>query len=524
VIGRELDSRYRILAKLGEGAMGEVYLVEHLGLARKEALKILRASLDDSPTLVTRFRREARATNRLQHPNIVAVHDFGRLPDGRFYITTEYAEGEALDSVLRQAGTFTVARAVSVLAQLADAIDHAHSRGVIHRDLKPANLILGERRGQADTLKVLDFGVAKIIAPDYAETIVATGQGEVFGTPAYMAPEQIGARADDPRIDIYSFGCIAYELVTGAVPFSGRTLEVMNAHLHTAPTRASKRVPSAGLPAALDDLIMRCLAKDPADRPQTGAAIGLALAPLRAATASALASEQLKARKRPTVSFGGGDLTTPDPGSRWGFSDPANPEDSTGNAEAVSMAPTTALDRSDERLAVDVVLLHLAEALIDQGCNDFQLTITVANLAGVRGTLDSVVARMDELERARDSVEKRAKENETRFRFAVGELRFELEQARARGEDNPDTEYQLAQLEQRMSELTAQAEREMAAIDDRAITLAADRGASEEELASLMLTLERLVDQVSPRFELNGQIQELVTRLEELRAALPVTA
>ncbi|HUS66992.1 MAG TPA: serine/threonine-protein kinase [Kofleriaceae bacterium] len=523
MIGRELDSRYRILAKLGEGAMGEVYLVEHLGLARKEALKILRSTMDDSPTLVTRFRREARATNRLQHPNIVAVHDFGRLPDGRFYITTEYAEGEPLDKALKAAGTFSVPRAVGVLAQLAEAIDHAHSRGVIHRDLKPANIILGERRGQADSLKVLDFGVAKIIAPDYAETIVATGQGEVFGTPAYMAPEQIGARADEPRIDIYSFGCIAFELVTGDVPFTGRTLEVMNAHLHTPPPRASKKVPGGVLPQVLDDLIMQCLQKDPEDRPQTGAAIAALLAPLRATLAPAAAADAAKARKRPTVSFGNaGELTTPDPGSRWGFNldGDVSAEDSTGNAEAVAMAPTAALDRSDERLAVDAVLLQLAEALIDQGCNDFQLTITVANLAGVRGTLEGVVARMDELERARDSIEKRAKENDSRFRFAVGELRFELEQARQRGEANPDTEYQLAQLEQRMAELANQAEREVAAIDDRAITLAADRAVMEEEMAGLMVVLERLVDQIAPRFPHSPQILELNERLAGVRAAL----
>src|SRR5688572_16164031 len=143
--------------------MGEVYLVEHIGLGRKEALKILRSSMDDSPALVTRFRREARATNRLQHRNIVAVYDFGRLPDGRFYITTEYADGQNLDVVLRGAGALPTERALSILVQLSDAIDHAHSRGVIHRDLKPANLIVGHDRAHNETIKVLDFGVAKII-------------------------------------------------------------------------------------------------------------------------------------------------------------------------------------------------------------------------------------------------------------------------------------------------------------------------------------------------------------------------
>jgi len=263
VIGGELDGRYRILSKVGEGAMGEVYLVEHLGLGRKEALKVLRSSMD-TPSLVTRFRREARATNRLQHPNIVAIHDFGRLPDGRFYIATEYAEGDSLDQVLRRLGVFTVARALPILIQLADAIDHAHSRGVIHRDLKPANLMLFERRGHGDQLKVLDFGVAKIIAPDDVDSILATGQGEIFGTPAYMAPEQVVAKASDPRIDIYAFGCIAFELVTGDPPFVGRPLEVMSNHMWAPPRRPSQARPAADIPRRLDEIILTCLEKAPA--------------------------------------------------------------------------------------------------------------------------------------------------------------------------------------------------------------------------------------------------------------------
>ncbi|HTM18923.1 MAG TPA: serine/threonine-protein kinase, partial [Kofleriaceae bacterium] len=277
MIGRELQKRYRVLEKLGEGAMGEVYLVEHLGLRRQEAMKVLHAALGDAPDVVARFRREARASNRLEHGNIVGTHDFGRLPDGRFYLTLEYADGEALDMLLRRSGRFPIPRALHVLAQLADAVDHAHSRGVIHRDLKPANMILVERRGHADVLKVLDFGIAKIIAPDYTETVAATADGQVFGTPAYMAPEQVNGPGRDPRIDLYAIGCIAHELVTGDPPFTGKTIEVMNAHLTRPPTRPSERRREAGIPAELDAIVLRCLEKDPDRRFQTAREILTAL-------------------------------------------------------------------------------------------------------------------------------------------------------------------------------------------------------------------------------------------------------
>ena len=522
MIGRELDGRYRIVAKLGEGSMGEVYLVEHIGLGRKEALKILRSTMDDSPALVTRFRREARATNRLQHSNIVAVYDFGRLPDGRFYITTEFVDGENLDVVLRRTGALATQRALAILVQLSDAIDHAHSRGVIHRDLKPANLIIGQGRGNQETIKVLDFGVAKIIAPDYAESIAATGQGEVFGTPAYMAPEQIGARGNDPRIDLYAFGCIAFEMLTGNPPFVGRTLQVLNAHLNTPAPRPSSRRPESAIPSLLDDIVVRCLAKDPSDRPQTGGEIASALSSLRIASAAvsvATAAEPARRRARP-ITFGGPETTMPEPGDRWVAETTTSGFEETAQVEFGHLAPGGVGDRSDARQAVDAVLVHLAEALMDGGCSDFQLTITMASLAGARGALDAVVARMDELERSRDAVARRTQESEKRFRFAVGELRFELEQARQKGAVTPDIEFQLIQLESRMAELTAQSEREISAIDDRAITLAADRSHYEEELAALLATLERLVDEQAPRFTGHPQVAELFQRLARVRKAV----
>ncbi len=519
MIGGELDGRYRIVSRIGEGTMGEVYLVEHLGLGRKEALKVLRSAMD-KPSLVTRFRREARATNRLQHPNIVAIHDFGRLPDGRFYIASEYLEGDSLDRVLRRLGALPVTRALPILIQLADAIDHAHSRGVIHRDLKPANLMLVERRGQSDHIKVLDFGVAKILAPDETDMILTTGQGEIFGTPAYMAPEQVTAKADDPRIDLYALGCIAYEMVTGVPPFSGRPLEIMSQHLSVAPRRPSEVAPEAHIPRRLDEIILRCLKKNPAERFDTGADLSAALGELRAGTA-ALAASQQQQRRRDTSSGFGGEATIPE--SRRHGTD-AFDETTSGSGirtdADIAYAPTAELSQAELRVAVDHLLLQLAESIIDLGCSDFQLAISAANITGTRGRLDVLVTRMEELQRAHEAVAQRARESEARFRFAVSELRFEVEQARSQGEIDPGMAYQLDLLEDRMAGLASHDERELAALDDTAIELAAERAAREDELATQFAVLEELLEEAIPRYRGHPIIEEILVRLERMRSAL----
>jgi serine/threonine-protein kinase len=268
VIGTILHDRWRILAELGKGGMGEVWLAEHLELHRKEAIKILMPGLAGDPQFVSRFRREARAVNRLRHPNIIAVYDFGQLPDGRFYLSMEYADGESVYRLVKRDEHFEVPRALHVLGQLAYAVHHAHSRGVVHRDLKPDNLILV---GPEETLKVLDFGVAKIVASDHAESVALSSNNLVWGSPRYMAPERVRGVGDDPRSDIYALGCIAFELVIGSAPFTGTSDDVIKAHLKTTPDAPSTWRPSLGIPPELDAVILKCLEKKPDKRFQTAA-------------------------------------------------------------------------------------------------------------------------------------------------------------------------------------------------------------------------------------------------------------
>jgi hypothetical protein len=266
-IAIELQDRYEILTRLGEGGMGEVFLVKPRGQSGpRRAIKVLRMIAD--PEIEARFKREARAMSLLGHPNVVTVYELGCLKSGRLYFSMEYVEGGSVRDLLRHEGRVDSGRAAHILLQLADAMEHAHSSGVIHRDLKPSNLILTSKDHVPDFLKVLDFGVAKVIAAEYADSVKTTGN-VALGTPAYMAPELIDGTGTDHRADIYALGCIAFELVTGIPPFTGRPMDVFNRHIREVPPRASQVAPDADIAPALDRLIADCLAKAPADRPQT---------------------------------------------------------------------------------------------------------------------------------------------------------------------------------------------------------------------------------------------------------------
>lgn len=281
----QLNDKYRVIRKLGDGGMGEVFLVEHLQLGRLEALKILRRDIAAKPRVVSRFRREARALYRLDHPNIMSVYEFGTLPDGRSYLSAEYAEGRSLRRVLRGDGAQSMPTAIRLVKQLAGAVAHAHTRGVIHRDLKPDNLIVVRDEAGLSTLKVLDFGIAKIVAPDHQDSIEITKYGSIRGTPRYMSPEQARGEGLDPRIDIYAIGCIAFELVVGTPPFCGpNAIVVMRAHLYEQPPALGEDRDSIPVPDDYERIVHRCLAKNPDDRFQTGKELLLALEEMPAVT------------------------------------------------------------------------------------------------------------------------------------------------------------------------------------------------------------------------------------------------
>jgi eukaryotic-like serine/threonine-protein kinase len=269
-----LTAQYRPLKLLGAGAMGEVYQVENLAADRLEALKILKPIADPAAREVAhgRFKREVRAGHRLSHQNIVPTFDCGELPDGRLYLTMEYVQGPSLAALLDARGALTVSEVVGIVAEAADAVHHAHRAGVVHRDIKPHNMIFAPHP-DGHIIKMLDLGLAKILFGDLKESMILSREGVPFGTPQYMSPEQCRGKPADPRSDIYALGCVAFELLTGKSPFSGPIAMQFIGHLKKIPPPPSVQAPDAGVPRALDQIILQCLQKSPELRFQNGAAL-----------------------------------------------------------------------------------------------------------------------------------------------------------------------------------------------------------------------------------------------------------
>ena len=271
-----LGDRYRLLRKVGEGAMGEVFEAEHVLLNRKVAVKLLQRRIAADPEASVRLQREARSTTGLAHPNVVDTIDFG-FADGQAFLVMEWLDGENLDARMSR-GPLELDTALEIAAQATAGLIAAHERGVIHRDIKPANLFLTRDHRGALLVKVLDFGIAKLAL--HEPKLTATGV--LIGTPNYMAPEQAEGNPIDGRTDVYALGVILYEMLTGTVPFLGETpLAVLHQHTSRLPILPSARAPERGISDALDMVVMRCLAKRPEERFATMHDLAAALAEVR---------------------------------------------------------------------------------------------------------------------------------------------------------------------------------------------------------------------------------------------------
>jgi eukaryotic-like serine/threonine-protein kinase len=339
-IGRIIDGRYLVETVIGEGGMGVIYQCRHRIIGKKLAIKIIRREVARAPETPKRFLIEARAASAIGSEHIIHVSDFGRLPDGAAYLVMEFLEGASLAQVIQSRTPMPIRRVVSIGIQLAEGLSAAHQAGIVHRDLKPENIFLVRRHDDRDFVKILDFGVAQM-SLDGARKL--TRAGCIVGTPHYMSPEQAGGERVDPRGDIYSLGIILYELICGRVPFDGENYRsILSQHLLDEPAPFELVAPWLEVPALLEQIVRRCLAKQPSQRFESMAELG---AELRQFESTSLDSERKSS-----------------PGSSGPASEASEIETGT-RAIARMTRPTVADTRGRGRLIAGGVALALLGAL-----------------------------------------------------------------------------------------------------------------------------------------------------------------
>ncbi|MBX3259425.1 MAG: protein kinase [Labilithrix sp.] len=275
LIGSTISERYKIERLLGEGGMGAVYQAEHTLMRKRMAIKVLHPEMTRLPEVVARFEREAMAAAHIDHPHVVTATDFGKLEDGSFFLALEFVEGKSLREVIAL-GRLELGRALHIGRQIAAALSRAHALKIVHRDLKPENVMLVERDGDPDFVKVLDFGIAKVqigelTAGDVSQAgpgqPVLTQAGMVYGTPEYMAPEQALGQPVDARADLYALGCIVYEMLCGVRPFDAESKVALLGMQVTAPMPPmATKAPDANVPPEVEALVKRLLAKEASER------------------------------------------------------------------------------------------------------------------------------------------------------------------------------------------------------------------------------------------------------------------
>jgi serine/threonine protein kinase len=269
-IGSTFADRYEITSLLGFGGMSIVYKARHKHMDRIVAIKVLHPDLMNDPMALERFQQESRAAASLTHPNVVTVYDFGMSPQGQAFFVMDCLEGTTLEELLEKQKRLPVDRAVNIFKQICDGLESAHKKGIIHRDLKPPNIALIPQEDGSDLVKILDFGVAKLLPKADGQALRLTQTGEVFGSPLYMSPEQCLGKKLDGRSDLYALGCLMYEVLTGSpAVIADSFLEALNKHVGEEPKSFKEIAPSLAIPGELEAIVFKCLAKDPEQRFRT---------------------------------------------------------------------------------------------------------------------------------------------------------------------------------------------------------------------------------------------------------------
>ncbi|HKN69281.1 MAG TPA: serine/threonine-protein kinase [Gemmatimonadaceae bacterium] len=305
LVGAIIADRYHVIGKLGEGGMGQVYLAEHVKMGRRSALKVMNPALVKDADAISRFNREAANASRINHPNVADVYDFGETPDGIIYLAMELVEGPTLTKVIEEQGPLPPSRVATIVRQASEALAVAHDMGIVHRDLKPDNIMLARNRDGSDCAKIVDFGIAKA-ADSAAQKVTKTGL--VIGTPEYMSPEQLAGDTLDGRSDIYSLALVAFNMLTGKLPFPAETAqESMIMRLTEPPRKLVQMRPeipwTEPVQAALDRALQRDVNARYASASEFGRALSSALEGMSAAPAPtpARAPETRSTGSNPTL-------------------------------------------------------------------------------------------------------------------------------------------------------------------------------------------------------------------------------
>lgn len=276
LLGSTIEGKFRIDVQLGRGAMGTVYRATQLNLERPVAMKVMRSDILSNPVAIERFKREALAIARLKHPRIVSIYDYGVAPEVGAYIVMEYLEGRPLNAEVKAMGPLPLEQGIRWMRQVCSAVAVAHSAGVIHRDLKPHNIFL-ETTQDGPFVKVLDFGLAKLQRGSEEGIGSLTKSGTLVGSPPYMSPEQCEDLPLDAQSDIYSLGCVFYEMVAGRTPFVGSSpIDTLVKHMNEVPAPPSSYNPD--VPSAVDAVLLKALSKHKHDRYASATEFGQALA------------------------------------------------------------------------------------------------------------------------------------------------------------------------------------------------------------------------------------------------------
>jgi len=471
-MGTVVGGRFKVLELLGKGAAGEVYVAEHTDLGRRYAIKVLKETVEADVTMVERFRREARAAGRLDHPNIVYISDFGRMEDGRLYLVMEYVPGNTLQEVIKAAPHHRLPRsqALEILRQTADALSAAHEAGVVHRDIKPGNLLLSAAPGGGDRVKILDFGLAKIMIE--SELTALTGRGEMFGTPAYMSPEQARGDPIDAKTDLYALGILGFELLTGRLPFITKSIPQMMLCHQQDPVPDPQSLLGSDeppLPVELKALVLQCLAKEPEKRPATAGALARAIEGLDA-------SQHASTVTLPVVQDPS--LYGHDPASPQVVASPpeAQPPDwaggtvVAGSAEAVRTVLERHADGATRRVwALDQagkVGRSMATRMVSFGLGGAALQAGLIELGRLEHEQIDLETELAVYRSRLEEQEMRLRERIARLRYAVADLSVERGRSIDTGAPDPatvlDIDYQIGELEKRLGEVSRKEEGDQA--------------------------------------------------------------